>query len=78
MEPDFTPCDLFICGFLQNQAYRKKCSNVQELKVEVSYQRNLHRSFNDKLRKNVWSKLDYPFDILRATKYSISCKMKLQ
>ena len=64
--PDATPCDIFLWGYVKDQAYVPLFpASVPELKVRI---RTAIETITADMLQTAWNELDYRVDVCRITK----------
>ncbi|KFM69781.1 hypothetical protein X975_15179, partial [Stegodyphus mimosarum] len=63
--PDITPLDFFLWGFVKDNVYRRRVSNVDDLKARIT---TAIASVDADMLAGTWREIEYRLDILRATK----------
>jgi len=64
--PDATPCDFFLCGYVNDQVYVPPLpAIIPELKVRI---RTAIETITADTLQTVWNELDYRVDVCRITK----------
>ncbi|KFM57833.1 hypothetical protein X975_26151, partial [Stegodyphus mimosarum] len=63
--PDITPLDFFLWRFVKDNIYRRRVSNMDDLKARIT---TAIASVDADMFAGAWREIEYRFDILRATK----------
>ncbi|KFM75855.1 Transposable element Tcb1 transposase, partial [Stegodyphus mimosarum] len=63
--PDITPLDFFLWGFVKGNVYRRRVSNMDDLKARIT---TTIASVDADVLASTWREIEYRLDILRATK----------
>ena len=63
--PDITPLDFFLWGFVKDNVYMRRVSNIDDLKARIT---TAIASVDADMLAATWREIDYRLDILRATK----------
>ncbi|KFM59228.1 hypothetical protein X975_23270, partial [Stegodyphus mimosarum] len=63
--PDITPLDFFLWGFVKDNVYRRRVSNMDDLKVRIT---TAIASVDADMLAGTWREIKYRLDILRAKK----------
>ena len=63
--PDLTPLDFFLWGFVKDQVYRTKVTDLQDLKTRI---RNAFELVTVELLERTWREIEYRLDVVRATR----------
>ncbi|KFM70899.1 hypothetical protein X975_03732, partial [Stegodyphus mimosarum] len=63
--PDITPLDFFLWGFVKDNVYRRRVSNMDDLKARIT---TAIASVDADMLAGTWREIEYRLDILRATK----------
>ncbi|KFM68381.1 hypothetical protein X975_26436, partial [Stegodyphus mimosarum] len=62
--PDITPLDFFLWGFVKDSVYRRRVSNMDDLKARMT---TAIASVDADMLAGTWREIEYRLDILRAT-----------
>ena len=62
---DTTPLDFFLWGFVKDNVYRRRVSNIDDLKARIT---TAIASVDADMLAASWHEIDYRLDILRAMK----------
>ncbi|KFM76483.1 hypothetical protein X975_20837, partial [Stegodyphus mimosarum] len=62
---DITPLDFFLWGFVKDNVYRRRGSNMDDLKARMT---TAIASVDADMLAGTWREIEYRLDILRATK----------
>ncbi|KFM62835.1 hypothetical protein X975_24013, partial [Stegodyphus mimosarum] len=63
--PDITPLGFFLWGFVKDNVYRRRVSNIDDLKARIT---TAIASVDADMLTGTWHEIEYRLDILRATK----------
>ncbi|KFM58240.1 hypothetical protein X975_25180, partial [Stegodyphus mimosarum] len=63
--PDITPLDFFLRGFVKDNVYRRRVSNIDDLKARMT---TAIAPVDADMLAGTWREIEYRLDILRATK----------
>ncbi|KFM73496.1 hypothetical protein X975_18609, partial [Stegodyphus mimosarum] len=63
--PDITPLDIFLWGFVKDKVYRRRVSNMDDVKARVT---TSIASVDADMLTSTWREIEHRLDILRATK----------
>ncbi|KFM71471.1 hypothetical protein X975_17910, partial [Stegodyphus mimosarum] len=63
--PDITPLDFFLWGFVKDNVYRRRVSNMDDLKARMTTE---IASVDADMLAGTWREIEYRLNILRATK----------
>ncbi|KFM73977.1 hypothetical protein X975_13500, partial [Stegodyphus mimosarum] len=65
ISPDITPLDFFVWGFVKANVYRRRVSNIDDLKARIT---TVITSVDANVLAGTWRENEYRLDILRAKK----------